>query len=196
LVQKPNKLQPAIIGGIIIGLLWSIPFLNLANLCCCLGVMVGGAVAAKVLINRSPYLPVSSADGAVAGVLAGVIGAGIHLLVGIPLGLVFNEASVSLLRQISSRLNEPQIREMIEQQMRAVQDQPIAERLMGALFSWFVISVISVGFATLGGVIGVAIFEKRKGQPMPPSPGPGYPPPGFTPPDAPPGPPSAGPPPY
>lgn len=75
MVEKPNKIQPALVGGLIVGLLWSIPFLNLINFCCCLGVMIGGAVATLMLVKRSPVLPVRSGDGAAVGALAGVIGA-------------------------------------------------------------------------------------------------------------------------
>ena len=65
---------------------------------------------------------------------------------------------------------------MIEEAIRNSQNQPLSERLVGALFAWLIASVISIGFASLGGLIGVALFEKRKGQ-NPPQPPSGYPPP-------------------
>jgi hypothetical protein len=50
------------------------------------------------------------------------------------------------------------------------------------LVIWLVFTLIAVGMATLGGIIGVAIFEKRKGnQPPPVYPPQDYPPPGYGP---------------
>jgi hypothetical protein len=177
-IDKPNKIQPALMGGLVIGLLWSIPFLSLANMCCCLGVMVGGALAAWMLIKRSPVLPISYGDGAVVGLLAGVVGAGVHLVLGVPIQLAFNGAGLGMIRSLFSQMGNPEAQRMIEEAIRNSQNQPLTDRLFGALFAWLIVSVISIGFASIGGLIGVALFEKRKGQYPPPPPPLGYPPPG------------------
>ncbi|MEK6299385.1 MAG: hypothetical protein AABO41_01585 [Acidobacteriota bacterium] len=182
MVEKPSKIQPALVGGLIVGLLWSIPFLNLINFCCCLGVMIGGAVAALMLIKRSPVLPVSSGDGAVVGVVAGLIGAGIHLIIGVPIGLLLNQASFSVLKSLFSQMDDPQIRSAMDQALNEAANQGLLERLLAALLWWLILSVFSIGFSTLGGLIGVAIFEKRKGQQPPMAPtGPDYGRPGQPP---------------
>jgi len=173
-IEKPSKTQPALIAGLIIGVVWAVPFLNLINLCCCLGVMAGGAFAASLLIKRSPALPVSSGDGAVVGLLAGLVGAAVHLVLGVPINLVFDQAGFSVVRSIFESLNNPEINRAMEDAIRNAQNQGIGERLLGALAGWGVTSVISAGFSTIGGLIGVAIFEKRKGQYPPP--GGGFPP--------------------
>lgn len=170
MIEKPNKIQPALVGGLIVGLLWSIPFVNLINFCCCIGVMAGGAIAALMLIKRSPVLPVSSGDGAVVGVLAGLVGAGIHLIIGVPISLLLNQANFSVLKSLFAQMNEPQIRSAMDQALNESQNQGFGERLLGALLGWFIVSAISIGFSTIGGLIGVAIFEKRKGQQPPMAP--------------------------
>lgn len=175
MIEKPSKTQPALIAGLVIGLLWSVPFLNLVNLCCCFGVIAGGALAAWLLIKRSPVLPVSSGDGAVVGLLAGLVGAGVYLVLGIPLGLVFNQTGVSVIKAIFATMNNPEINRAMEEAIRNSENQGLAERLVGALVGWCITSVISLGFSTVGGLIGVAMFEKRKGQ-YPPQAPPGYPP--------------------
>lgn len=175
MIEKPSKIQPALLAGLVIGVLWSVPFLNLINLCCCLGVMVGGALAAWLLIKRSPVLPVSSGDGAVVGLLAGLVGAAVYLVLGIPIGLVFNQTGVSMVRSIFALLNNPEINRAMEEAIRNAENQGLAERLVGALVIWFITSIISVGFSTIGGLIGVSMFEKRKGQ-YPPQAPPGFPP--------------------
>lgn len=187
MIQKPAKIQPALLGGLVIGVLWSVPFLNLINFCCCLGVILGGALAAWLLIKRSPVLPVSSADGAVVGLLAGLVGAGVYLVLGIPISLVFNQAGLSVVRSIFEQMNNPEIKRAMEDAIRNSQSQGIAERLVAGLVGWFIVSTISVGFSTVGGLIGVAIFEKRKGQQYPPQgpPSSGGFPPGYGPPGTP-----------
>ena len=95
MLEKPSKVTPALIGGIILGLLSAIPLINFGNACCCLWVLVGGAIAAKMLINRSPVYPVQSGDGAVVGLLAGAIGSAVILVIGVPLQLLFGPVVMS-----------------------------------------------------------------------------------------------------
>lgn len=172
MVQKPSKLQPALIGGLILGLLSSIPIIEILNLCCCLWVLIGGAVAARMLIGRSPAFPIHYGDGAVVGALAGVVGSIIRLVIGVPISLLLTNPreNVEMIRQLPMPVDEAIIRQVID----LMENQPVLFALLG----WMIWAVISIGFATLGGVIGVALFEKRKGQ----TPSPPPPPAGFTPP--------------
>ena len=56
-MPEPDRNQPALIGGLIAGLLSVLPVVQAANMCCCLWAWVGGATTAKLYIDRSP--PVS-----------------------------------------------------------------------------------------------------------------------------------------
>ncbi|HYP29328.1 MAG TPA: hypothetical protein VE262_21635 [Blastocatellia bacterium] len=196
MVEKPSKLQPAIVGGLIGGLLSSIPVISFFNACCCLWIVLGGVIAARMLIKRSPVLPITSGEGATAGALAGLVGAGVYLVLGVPLGILTQSISLDIMRQVADGSNNPELRETFRQMIQQMENQTFTQKLLAGLlqFAWF--SVVMVAFSTLGGIIGVALFEKRKGQTPPPG-GPGYPPgyypgpgPGFTPPAPPPGPPA------
>jgi hypothetical protein len=178
-VEKPNKFQAALLAGIIFGVLSSIPFVNFVNLCCCLWIVAGGAVAARTLINRSPVFPVTSGEGALVGLLSGVISSLVYLVVGIPLSLLLKGSNVALTQKLSELVNDPNFRTQMEEMIRQNESQSGAAQLAGGLIFWLICSVLAVGFGALGGVIGVAMFEKRKGQPMPPMQPPG-PPPGYT----------------
>ena len=83
-----DKLKPALIGGVILGILSAIPFINIPNICCCAWAIVGGIIAANIYIKASP-MPVKPGDGAILGAIAGVIGGVINLIVGVPLQLAF-----------------------------------------------------------------------------------------------------------
>src|SRR5918912_2144773 len=81
LKKMNNKIQPALIGGVILGLLSAIPFVNIANSCCCLWVLLGGTLSVYLYVKRSPT-PVQYVDGLQLGAMAGVVGAIINLVVG------------------------------------------------------------------------------------------------------------------
>ena len=131
MVEKPNKLQAALLAGIIFGALSAIPLVQLLNLCCCLWVVIGGAVAARTLINRSPVFPVTSGEGALVGLLSGAIMSVIYLVVGIPLGLLASGSIVPLIEKFTESMNDPRVHEQIEQ-LKHMQNQPMVEQITAA----------------------------------------------------------------
>jgi hypothetical protein len=183
-VEKPSKLQPVLLGGLVLGLGSVIPGLSYGNLCCCGWAIVGGALAARLLINRSPVLPITSGEGAAAGALVGIVGSFINLIIGVPLTLLQWKTVVSQMQQRADSVSDPASREMVRQMTDAMQGHPA----LIALGLWLLFAIASIGMAALGGVIGVAMFEKRKGlaPPQPPFPPAGFPP-SYAAPDPPPG---------
>jgi hypothetical protein len=183
-MDQPSRQQPVLISGIVMGVLSSIPFLNL---CCCLWALGGGALAVYLLIKRSPVTPVRTGDGAVTGVYAGLVGSAVMLVVGIPLGLLFSQSALSVIQQFVNSQGDAAAREQMQRAIEQAGQQTMAAHIVSALLSWLLYAAIMIGMAALGGVIGVALFEKRKGGPPPqsyPPPGypPNYPPPGYGPP--------------
>jgi hypothetical protein len=142
-----NKLKPALLGGLIVGVLSAIPFINY---CCCIWSIGGGALAAYLYIKSSP-VPVGTGDGAMVGGLAGVVGGIIYLIIGLPIALLFGMAAMQdSLRQSGV-------------------DLPVSGFLLMVVAA-IIGAIILAVLATLGGVIGVAIFEKRKGDGLAPPP--------------------------
>jgi hypothetical protein len=83
--DRPSFAQPALIGGLVMGVLSALPLVGpVGNICCCLWVVSGGLVAAYVL-QQNMAAPITAGDGAVVGLLAGLMGALVHTLVSIPL---------------------------------------------------------------------------------------------------------------
>ena len=85
MTDKPKKLVPALVGGLVLAALSSIPIVSLANVACCSWAIVGGGVAAYMLVKRSPVLRVTSGEGALAGLLAGFVGSLLLLLINMAL---------------------------------------------------------------------------------------------------------------
>lgn len=157
-----NKLKPAIIGGIVLGLLSAIPIVNWANYCCCLWAILGGLIAARVYIKASPT-PVGSGEGATVGVLAGVVGALIYIVIGIPLAIVAQTLVMGLLLRLVESANPSQVEMFREMQA--------GQSVLRTILVGFVVAVLTVGFSTVGGLLGIPLFEKRKGTgDMPPPP--------------------------
>jgi hypothetical protein len=168
--------QPALVGGVMAGMLSVIPFVNLANCCFCAWLLVGGAVAAKMLINRAPR-PVRSGEGAQVGAVAGLIAAGIYTLISLALAVfhIGQRIQEDLFIRLAEMSNDPNLQERIRKMIEESANQPQAEKLASALIVLVIVSVIYIGFSTLGGLLGVALFEKRRDQPPPPPYPPGYP---------------------
>lgn len=156
-----NKLKPALIGGAFIGVLSVIPFVSAANLCCCLWAILGGMLATYLYVKNSST-PASAADGAVLGVIAGALGAVIHFVIGIPIALAMGPTMRNLILSLMENV-DPRQAELMRQQFEA-QGNAIAPLIIQSL----VIGCLLFVFAILGGLLGVPIFEKRKGTPPPP----------------------------
>jgi hypothetical protein len=160
-----DKMKPAIIGGVILGVLSAIPFVNIVNVCCCAWALLGGALAVNFYVKSSTR-PATTADGAVLGLLAGVVGGIVYVILGVPLTLAFGNAMGAMMSNIVAQ-SDPAQAEAIRAQMAA------STSVAGALFNGIIGAIVLAIFATIGGLIGVAIFEKRKGGTMPPPPAPG-----------------------
>jgi hypothetical protein len=163
---------PALVGGAIAGALSALP---ITTTCCCLWGLVGGIVAAKMLIDRSPH-QVRSGDGAKIGLYAGLIGTAIFVVIGIPLSLLFGDFSAKLAEGIAERVNDPNVQESVRQMLENMRQQSVGERLVGSIFSAVFVGAILIVFTLLGGLLGVAMFEKRRDQPPPTQYPPNYPP--------------------
>jgi hypothetical protein len=183
-VDKPKKFVPALIGGAVLCVLSLIPFIGAG---CCLWAIAGGAIAAYMYIKRSPVLRVTTGEGASVGALAGILGSLIFLVIYVPLFFAYQQKQFAeQFRQAGYQQADAKARDMILTLANFVNEQP----LLFILIFWLFAAIFFTGLATLGGIIGVAMFEKRKGQPMPPmGPPPGAPDygPGFAPPGPPPG---------
>ena len=156
-----SRLQPALFGGLFIGVLSSLPFVSSLNACCCLWVIAGGVLTAYLLQERMP-VPMTAGDGAIAGLLAGVIGAVISSIAGAIIAAFSGMSPQAAFDQIlSSGDMPPQAVEFLER----VRNVPASVWL---LLSFFLTLVIFPIFSMLGALLGVAIFKKN---PPPPPPG-------------------------
>jgi uncharacterized protein involved in cysteine biosynthesis len=151
--QHSGMFIPALVGGAVAGVLMAIP---LVNCLCCLWI-IGGAMLASYLLARNSTASLTSGDGAIVGVFAGIVAAVVEAFVSLPF----------------QALNQQFLRRFMEQLSQFTEDMPSGwEKWLdigrgGISPAWFLLSlVISMAvfavFGALGGVIGASLFGKKK----------------------------------
>jgi hypothetical protein len=134
------------------GVLTGLPIVSAGNLCCCLWVIGGGVVAAYVL-QQNEQGPITAADGALVGLLAGVIGAFVYLIVSIPISILVAPMERMVVQRIIERMDmPPEFREY------AAHGVGTGIRLILGFLFWL---FVGAAFSTIGGLIGQAIFVKK-----------------------------------
>ncbi len=173
------KMMPALMGGLFIGILSSLPYVKGGNVCCCLWVVSGGILAAWLMQQNTPR-PVTVGEGAVVGLLSGLVGTLVWVVWGVVGLLVFSHSPFDM-ADFQRAMGEaegmtPEAREALESLSPAVM------LVVGSVI-WLVVSLV---FATVGGLLGALLFKRKGGPdagvPTPSGPAPTFTPPTFTPP--------------
>ena len=145
-----DKIKPALLGGGALGLLLvftvllsALPFGRFVGCCNCLWPIAAGVLATMFYVKNSPK-PATIADGAILGALAGVVGGLIYLVIGLPLSFLIMGVGA------------------MEAQMRQFNPEMAIPGALLMIIGGLIGFVVFVVLATLGGVIGIPIFEKRK----------------------------------
>ena len=156
-----GRLQPALYGGLLIGVLSALPFVSAGNCCCCLWVVAGGMLAVYLRQQNSPFA-ITSAEGALVGLLAGVIGGVIGVGLSIPIEAAMGPFMRDLVERVASRPDFPsEMRDMLERAGGGT-------NALAILFKLCVSLVAGAVFGMLGGLLGVAVFKKDVPPPPPP----------------------------
>jgi hypothetical protein len=177
--MNPAKLQPALLGGLVMGVLSALPVINFAN-CCCAWMLFGGGLAAYLMQQNHPAR-VSAGDGAIVGALAGVFGAVVSAVLSIPISMALGPFQARMMQRALENAQDlpPEFRAFIE----SIQGGAVvgAAWVLGLLFSL----CLSAFFGLIGGLFGALLFAKDAPPRPPPPVPPTFNPPTFTPPPLP-----------
>ena len=151
------KMLPALLGGLFIGVLSSLPYIKGGNICCCLWVVSGGVLAAWLMQQNTPR-PITVGEGALVGLLSGLAGTFVWIALAI-LGMLLFSTTPFDMADFQRAMSEgrdvpPEAREALENLSPAVM------LVVGGVI-WAVVSMV---FATVGGLLGALLF-RRKGGP-------------------------------
>ena len=158
-MNGPNMWKPAAIGGILLGVLSSVPLVSCA---CCAWIIGGGILAAYLYVKESPAV-VTLGQGVFVGFLAGVIGTVVFALFSIPLLLMSSEGRMEFAAQFQ-KITDLMPGFFPPESRKAFIDLT-SRQGFGAILYIMTMGVQFLGdclLASLGGALGVAIFEKRK----------------------------------
>jgi hypothetical protein len=160
--MNASKLQPSLLGGLFIGVLSALPIISAGNCLCCLWVVSGGVLAAY-LLQQNQAAPLEAGDGAIVGLLAGLVGAVLASLLAIPIQMVMGPLSADMFRRIADQTADapPELRSFLDQlgsgSLGAV------AIVLGLVMNLVFFSV----FGLLGGLLGQALFKKSTPPPVP-----------------------------
>jgi hypothetical protein len=144
-------LLASLIAGVVMGLLGGLPVISIAN--CVLCIWVWGSAILAVFIYRKlegSQPLVSLGQGALLGVVSGVIGAIIVWLI----SLLTNQAATAVITQAFQAAN--------------VETPPFLGTGV-AIVGLIIDLVLYAIFGAVGGLIGAAIFKPKTPAPMPPA---------------------------
>lgn len=146
---------PALVGGAFAGILSGIPLLNCF---CCLWIIGGGMLAAYFLTKDSPVM-LSSGDGAIVGVFAGIIGAVVDFVISIPLAPLTNAYFRRLMEKVAEFAEDmPSGWENWLERGAFENSAPWA--LLGLATNVVIFSILGA----LGGIIGISLFKKKRAR--------------------------------
>jgi len=154
--QRPQMLMPALIGGLLSGVLTAIPFVSCL---CCIWVIAGGFLATYLLSKDTPD-SLTTGDGVIVGVFAGIIGAVVDTIVSIPFEALMRNSEFmrALLDKVSEYAQDlPAGMEEILESGPFSGAVSIPWMLLGLVISMVIFSA----FSALGGIIGVSFFKKK-----------------------------------
>jgi hypothetical protein len=152
--------QPAMTGGMLLGLLSSIPIINTGNCLCCMWVLLGGGVAAVLLTRQRSLGSITYGDGAFAGVLSGSFGAVIGTMVQMAVHALSARFMESQQQQMENILNRIGMESPMRDWVLRVASGEIST--FTVVFT-FVSNLIAYSlFAMIGGILALAILRKRE----------------------------------
>ena len=156
--MSTNRYQPALLGGLFIGILSSLPLVSGLNVCCCLWVVVGGLLTTYLRQQQLPG-PIETAEAALGGLIAGAVGALLTILGTWALLNVTGPLWQETLRsQLESNPDIPSnVREMV---LRLMTGRGFALLQFGVTLPIYAV------FGMLGALLGLAFFRKA---PLPPA---------------------------
>ncbi len=154
--ERPDLFKPALIGGMVAGVLTAVPFVNCF---CCLWI-IGGAMLAAYLFGKHSPASLTPGDGAVLGILTGIVAAVTDSLISLPFESMNQEFVQRFMDQFSQFFKE----------MPSGWERVFENRAAGISPPWFLLNLLSsaviyAAFGALGGLIGASIFSRKQGPP-------------------------------
>ena len=144
-----KKYQPALLGGIFIGVLSALP---VVSACCCIWMIAGGILVVYLQQQASPT-PVATGDAAIGGLMAGALGAVIQ---GIASALMVRTTGPQILEELRNQSGQ------IPPEAMAFLERLLSGSGVGLFLLMLAVTVpVYAIFSMLGSFLGLAFFRKK-----------------------------------
>lgn len=142
------------------GVLSALPLVSAGNVCCCLWVVAGGLLS-TYLLQQNRADAISAADGAIVGLLAGVIGTVVQFAIALPISWMIGPIE----QQVLERL-----RDIAGPNTPMPRPNPVGSVgvVLFRVIAFFISLVVGSVVSTVAGVVGAAIFAKKPAAAVPP----------------------------
>ena len=155
--EKPDKIKPALFGGLTIAIISTVPVINFINCFCCAGVILGGLLSVHFYNKNLAELPdieLTYADGIILGLMSGAFGAVIGTLFSSVIGTNIQQ-SIQKMMEYSSDMPQ-EFEEALD--MLGQYQEGFGLVALGLMMSL----IIDCIFGMLGGILGVSLLTKKK----------------------------------
>jgi hypothetical protein len=148
-----GRYTPALLGGLLIGVLSSLPIVSAGNLCCCLWVIVGGLLTVYLQQQNRPD-PLETSEAIIGGLIAGLVGAVITGLVQM------------VMMSFTSAMWQPEVQRALEEnpeippQVRDFMLRLFSGEGLGVILILVMLPIYAI-FSMLGALLGLAFFRKK-----------------------------------
>jgi hypothetical protein len=151
--------QPALAGGMFLGILSTVPFISAANCICCMWILLGGGLASFLLAKQRPS-GITYGDGAFVGVLSGLFGSIVGTTIHIPMQMISVRLFGAQTEQFEEWLRRLGVEEgpMRDWMIRMTSGEISVATVLFTFFSYLLMWSL---FAMIGGILAVAILNKR-----------------------------------
>jgi hypothetical protein len=153
-----ERLQPALLGGVLIGVLAALP---VVNCCCCIWMIAGGGLAAYLRQQGMPY-QLAAAEGALVGLMAGLVGAVISTVLSIPIQAATGPMMEAWMERMMA--GNPDMPPELRDAFGRANAGGAARFIVGFVFALIIYPI----FGLLGGLLGAVMFKKDLPPPPPP----------------------------
>jgi hypothetical protein len=154
-----SRFQPALLGGLFIGIMSALPGISFGNCCCCLWVLSGGMLTTYLLQGRQAT-PVETGEVMVQGLIAGAVGGVLAGIISVALQPLIGPWQQQIAAQMMERFQTalpPESRQQFDEAMRQQGSVSAQAEILRSL----IFIPVSAAFATAGAALGLAFFRKK-----------------------------------
>ena len=166
-MNHPSKFTPVLISSFLMVFISIFPVLNMLNLLCCAGIILGGAAGtwyyARQLEKAGQF--VQNKDGIMIGLLAGIISAIVYVIFSTTIMMIAKQNPVELVYKMTEQWSfsiPPESEKMLRTVYEDYQKNGFSPIMIGVeLFSRIVSHCI---FGPIGGLLVASMLNKRRKQ--------------------------------